>query len=244
MWLATMLAPLLIGGGVGVPLWQKFFGGDSARSQQINSKADDLTKTAVDRERVEMQAQTKAQIDQIKTEAEAKRNADLEQAQTDSKAQLDAVRDSMSKEEQQNKLAVAKAISAANAAEAEAKRARDDFNKASVANTKLVMQNADLNARIDSTSRESRSLHDQVGRLSVPRGYVVWRGTGNAEVHITSADHTGIEGAFPNGSCFVEDVFGEHIDRKDAKGRKCSDFTFKPTKKSPTAAYILWRTTP
>ena len=227
-----------------MPLWQKFFAGDRVKTQQIHSKVGDQTKPEADREKVEMQAQTKAQIDQIKIAAEAQRKTDLEQAQADSKAQLDAVRDRMGKDAQQSKVALAKAVSAANAAEAEEKRARDDFNKASVANTKLVMQNADLNARIDATSKESRSLRDQVGKLSVPRGYVVWRGTGDAIVNITSADHRGLEGALPNGPCFVEDVFGEHVDRKNSKGAKCSDFTFKVNKKSPTVAYILWRTTP
>jgi hypothetical protein len=202
-WLATLLVPLLLGAGAGLPVWHAFFGGERITTEQLNQKVEAQAKTRINRVRAEADAQIRSNEDKMKSEAESRATKVLEQA----KAEPDG----------------------------------------EVKISQLAALNTELNQRIDAGSRENQSLKDQIHNLSAARaparsGFVVWRGSRKGMVFITDDENKGLEGTLPAGPCLIEEVFGEHIDRKNAKGATCRGFSFMVTKNSPTTAYILWRT--
>lgn len=208
-------------------------------------------KIRIDAMRAEAEAHIKTQGDKIRSETEARATKEIEQAKTDAdtraKAQVEAAVEQSQKQVNEYKLGLAKAVNAVRGKEAEAKRNTDELSKSRATASQLSALNSELNSRMDTVSKENRGLKDQIHNINAARatagsGFVVWRGSGKGRVSITDHDNKGLEGALPAGPCLIEDVFGEHIDRKSARGASCREFSFVVTKNSATTAYILWRT--
>jgi hypothetical protein len=250
-WLATLLVPLLLGGGAGLPVWHAFFGGERITTDQLNQKVEAQAKTRIKTVRAEADAQMKGEADKIRSEAETRARTEIEQAttqaDTEAKTKIEAAVEQFRKQANDYKLALVKEGKVVKDKEAEVKRATEEANKVRVSASQLAVLNTELSSRMDAASKENRGLKDQIHNLSSARpsartGFVVWRGSAKGKVSVSNTDYNGLEGALPTGPCFIEDVFGEHVDRKNAKGANCREFSFAVTKNSPTTAYILWRT--